>query len=89
MISKKILIIDDDAAMRRAMLVTMVKVGYDARAAQTAREAFDILTQWQPALILLDIGLPDMDGYEVFQQLRKTNTVELAADVAALIEPLR
>ncbi len=77
MISKKILIIDDDAAMRRAMLLTMIKVGYEARAAQTAGEAFAILAQWQPALILLDIGLPDMDGYEAFQQLRKTTSAAI------------
>ena len=69
---KRILVVDDDSAMRRAMLMILVQNGYDVCSAEHAEAAFQRIGQWQPNLILLDIGLPGMDGLEAFQRFRQT-----------------
>jgi len=73
--TKRILVVDDDRAMRRALLMSLVKQGYDVRPAETAEKAFGILPEWHPHLVLLDIGLPGMDGLEALRQLRHTTSV--------------
>ena len=73
--TKRILVVDDDRAMRRALLMSLVKQGYDVRPAETAEKAFGLLPEWHPHLVLLDIGLPDMDGLEALRQLRHTTSV--------------
>ena len=69
---KKILVVDDDSAMRRAILMILVQNGYDVCSAEHAEAALQRIGQWQPNLILLDIGLPGMDGLEAFQRFRQT-----------------
>lgn len=69
---KKILVVDDDSAMRRAMLMILVQNGYDVCSAEHAEAALQRIGPWQPNLILLDIGLPGMDGLEAFQRFRQT-----------------
>ncbi|MCB0124908.1 MAG: response regulator, partial [Caldilineaceae bacterium] len=73
--TKRILVVDDDRAMRRALLMSLVKQGYDVRPAETAEKAFGLLPEWHPHLVLLDIGLPGMDGLEALRQLRHTTSV--------------
>jgi len=69
----KILIVDDnvDAADSIAMLLNME--GHETRAVNTARAALLTVPEFQPEVVLLDIGLPEMDGYEVARRLREDN----------------
>ena len=69
----RILVVDDnvDAADSIAMLLNME--GHDTRAVNTARAALLAVPEFQPEVVLLDIGLPEMDGYEVARRLRAQN----------------
>jgi PAS domain S-box-containing protein len=69
----RILIVDDnvDAADSIAMLLRME--GHQTRSVNTARAALLAVPDFQPEVVLLDIGLPEMDGYEVARRLRAHN----------------
>ena len=70
--SKHLLIVDDDRLLRVSLCLQMEQAGYRATAAASAEEALALIEQDRPDLILLDIGLPGMDGLEAlrhFQQL--------------------
>jgi PAS domain S-box-containing protein len=69
----RILIVDDniDAADSIAMLLGME--GHETRAVHTARAALLAVPDFKPEVVLLDIGLPEMDGYEVARRLRAQN----------------
>jgi CheY-like chemotaxis protein len=63
--------VDDnvDSADSLAMLLTMT--GHEARTAHSGAEALETARDYLPRVVLLDIGLPQMDGYEVARQLRR------------------
>lgn len=66
----KVLVVDDnhDAAFSLGMLVEML--GHEVRTAYDGIEALDAAREFQPSLVLLDIGMPRMDGYETCRRLR-------------------
>jgi CheY-like chemotaxis protein len=68
---RRILVVDDnkDAANSLAMLLNMM--GYDVRTAHDGLEAVGAATTFEPSVILLDIGLPKLSGYEVARQIRQ------------------
>ncbi len=70
--SRRVLIVDDneDGAESLAMLVTMS--GHETRKAHDGIEAIEAAEQWRPDAILLDIGLPGMNGYEACRHIRET-----------------
>jgi CheY-like chemotaxis protein len=62
----------DDCSDTTATTATLVRLwGHDAQVALDGSAALELAKNYQPEVVLLDIGLPDMDGYEVAQQLRK------------------
>jgi PAS domain S-box-containing protein len=71
--SLRILVVDDnvDAADSIAMLLNME--GHQTRSVNTARAALLAVPDFKPEVVLLDIGLPEMDGYEVARRLREQN----------------
>lgn len=71
----RILIIDDEAAIRSALRVHLVPVGYQISEASTGLEGHEKATSFHPHLIILDLGLPDMNGLQVLKDLRKWTTV--------------
>ena len=73
--SPLILVIEDDPQMRRFLRATLTSNGYEYLEASTAQEGIRQSSLRHPDLIILDLGLPDMDGLEVTRQLREwTNT---------------
>jgi PAS domain S-box-containing protein len=66
----KILVVDDTAINQRLVQVILEAQGYDITLAETGASAIELANQSLPSLILLDVGLPDMDGYEVCRQLK-------------------
>ncbi|MFZ0282903.1 MAG: response regulator, partial [Bacteroidales bacterium] len=66
-----ILIIDDEVQIRRLLEITLNLNGYKVSEASTAREGIVIAATHNPALILLDLGLPDQDGISVLVKLRE------------------
>ena len=73
--SKKILIVDDDDDLSFIIAEMLEGCGYETAHAETAEEAFDILTGSKFHLILLDINLPDSTGFEICRRLREFSDV--------------
>jgi two-component system, OmpR family, response regulator MprA len=66
----KILIVDDDRALRDALRRALVLGGYDTEPAESGEAALAAVTTGAPDAVVLDIGLPDIDGLEVCRRLR-------------------
>ena len=68
---KKILIVDDELSILVPIKFLLEKNDFSVTLAQSGKDAFDKIRESKPDLILLDIMLPDLDGYEIFQAIRK------------------
>ena len=67
----RVLLIDDNIDAIESMGALLTLLDYDVRTAEDAESALDIATGFQPHLILSDIGLPGMDGYQLAPELRR------------------
>ena len=67
--SCRILVVDDNVDAAETMALLLGLSGYDARTAFNGQEALDVAISFRPDVIFLDIGLPDMNGYEVARRL--------------------
>ena len=67
----RILLVDDEVALQRTMGPLLRSRGYAVSVAGTGREAVTLFEQERPDLVILDLGLPDMDGSAVCGQLRE------------------
>ncbi len=68
---KTILIVDDELSILVPLQFLMEKAGYKAKLAQSGKEAIEKISANCPDLVLLDIMLPDLDGYEIYQMIRQ------------------
>jgi CheY-like chemotaxis protein len=66
----RVLVVDDNVDSAESIVKLLQLHGHDARCAFNGASALLIARQFEPDLILLDISLPDMDGYEVLRRLR-------------------
>ena len=66
-----ILIIDDEVQIRRLLTINLESEGFSFLEASTAKEGLSIAASRNPSLILLDLGLPDIDGLTLLQKLRE------------------
>jgi two-component system KDP operon response regulator KdpE len=66
-----VLVVDDEQQMRRSLRVTLRTNGYDVDEAASGEAALDSVAVRPPELIILDLGLPDVDGVEVTRRLRE------------------
>jgi PAS domain S-box-containing protein len=66
----RVLIVDDNADAAESLAELLTLAGCTVRTAENAAEAFQTVRSWKPAVIVLDIGLPDLDGFEVTLELR-------------------
>jgi two-component system KDP operon response regulator KdpE len=89
----RILVVDDERPIRRALAANLKARGYEVDAAGSGEEALDIATQHHPDVVLLDLGLPGIDGVEVIEGLRGWSRIPIivlsardaeAAKIAAL-----
>lgn len=62
--------VDDEPTVRELLRTALCYAGFDVDAAATGQEALDLAVQCPPDLVLLDVMLPDMDGFEVIRRLR-------------------
>jgi DNA-binding response OmpR family regulator len=69
--SKHILVVDDDTLLRRSLAFNLERAGYRASSAADAESALRLARRDPPDLILLDIGLPGMDGLDALQEFRQ------------------
>ncbi len=64
------LFVDDDAATRAGYTTYLANAGFEVTPAATGRQALTLASTWAPDVIVLDLGLPDIDGWEVARQLK-------------------
>lgn len=68
--SAHIFLVDDDQLLRRSTAFTLENAGYQVSTASNAEDALDLLKRTQPELVLLDIGLPGMDGLQAVRHFQ-------------------
>jgi CheY-like chemotaxis protein len=66
----KILAVDDNPINLKVVSLTLQNAGYEVQTASSGAEVLKTLTQYRPELIVLDIGMSEMDGYEVRRRIR-------------------
>jgi len=69
----KILIVDDSAEAADAVATLLAQLGHDVRVAYDSRSALRQASQNPPKVVLLDIGMPEMDGIEVSRRMRQSH----------------
>ncbi len=69
--AKTILVVDDDALMRRSLAASLGQTGYSVLTAATGENALEEVARRAPDLVLLDVGLPGMDGMETLRAMRR------------------
>ncbi|MBC2713066.1 MAG: sigma-54-dependent Fis family transcriptional regulator [Desulfosarcina sp.] len=70
---ERILIIDDEKVLCRSLAIEFKDEGFDVQTADSGEAAIDIVTTFQPQIVLLDLRLPGMDGIQVLEIIRKHN----------------
>lgn len=91
MSAPRVLLIEDTPAQAALALAQLQAMGYDVRHAATGREALAIAAEWQPEVALVDLGLPDMKGFEVMERLDGPAMVVLTAQgsVGTAVEAMK
>jgi len=80
--TQRALIVDDSDVLRRLIEMCLRPAGFELATASTGAEALEVAETYQPNLVLLDIGLPDMTGWEVLEALRAS---AIGEDVKVMI----
>src|SRR5512137_682508 len=71
----RVLVIDDELQMRRLLKVCLEANGYQVIEAPTGQEGITAAAQYPPEVVILDLGLPDLDGITVLKRLREWSRV--------------
>ena len=83
MAKRRILVVDDEADIRHLVGEALTASGYDVRVAADGRDAIRTAAQYLPDLVLLDVTMPGMDGYAVYERLR-AKPVDLRSPIVFL-----
>ncbi len=75
---KKILVVDDDPYILMSLEFLMKKNGYDVMVARNGTEALDLVEKQVPQVVLLDIMMPDVDGYEICKHIKASKKLKEA-----------
>ena len=66
----RVLIVDDEKDARDMLQIMLTQFGAEVRVSESAQEALKLLEQWQPDVLVSDIGMPEEDGYFLIEQVR-------------------
>ena len=81
-INKKVVYIEDESEMIDLVRLILSRKGYEVIGANSGREGLDAIRQKLPDLVLLDLMMPDMDGWDVYQQMK---SVEATRDIPVIV----
>lgn len=72
---RRILVVDDEDMVRNLLQRILEEAGYDIITAANGQEALDKVSQFNISLMLLDIKMPGLDGFQVLERIRKTSNI--------------
>src|SRR5215470_457136 len=78
----QLLLVEDDAMIRGALIRALTERGHVVSSTPTAIEALQLVVDSPPDLVILDLGLPDLDGYEVLRMIRAISKVPVLVATA-------
>jgi len=78
----QLLLVEDDAAIRGALIRALTERGHAVSSTATAMEALQLVLDSPPDLVILDLGLPDLDGYEALRMIRAVSAVPVVVATA-------
>ena len=70
-VKQKILVVDDDSNIAELICLYLVKEGFETEKANNGKEALRQIQRFDPNLVILDVMMPEMDGYETYREIRK------------------
>jgi DNA-binding response OmpR family regulator len=73
----RVLVVDDEAQLARALAINLRARHYEVEVASDGTQALELAAKYSPDVVLLDLGLPDMDGLEVIRGLRGWTTIPI------------
>jgi DNA-binding response OmpR family regulator len=73
----RILVVDDDPGIRSVITEQLATKGYESRAAADGREGIDSFRRDRPDLVLTDLAMPGVDGFELIRRVREVSTVPI------------
>ena len=76
-IKDRVLIVEDDKNIRKFIQTILEANDYDVIATETGKEAYSLITSRCPDVVILDLGLPDMDGVEIIQKIRSWSNMPI------------
>ncbi|WP_322505836.1 response regulator [Chroococcidiopsis cubana] len=80
----RILVVDDDADAREFLHFALTLEEAEVKVARSAKEALEVLNQFQPNVIVSDIGMPEEDGYSLLRQVRSQTAARGAEPIPAI-----
>ena len=72
---KRILVVEDEYSINDGLTFALRKEGYEVRSAFNGKEALELVENFKPDLVLLDLMLPDMDGFDICKEISKNSYV--------------
>ncbi|MGA3038202.1 MAG: response regulator transcription factor [Vulcanimicrobiaceae bacterium] len=73
----RVLVVDDEVAIRDLLEYGLAQAGFEVRSARDGRAALDVVRSWTPEVIILDVMLPEVDGFTLLPALRRLTDVPI------------
>jgi len=80
--AERVLVVEDEEGQARLIRLQLERAGYEVRTAADGAEGVRLAREWEPHLILLDVIMPDMDGWMVYRELRRFTDVPVCFTTA-------
>jgi DNA-binding response OmpR family regulator len=73
----RVLVIDDDFDIQALLTLILSRAGFDVRTVDNGKEALRWMSEIQPDIVLLDVMMPEMDGWETCRRIRNTSQIPI------------
>jgi DNA-binding response OmpR family regulator len=85
---KKILMVEDDVAMREIVIHKLISHGFDVKEAEDGKQGLELIMKEKPDLVLLDLMLPEVDGFKVLETVRANPDPKIASTPIIILSNL-